>query len=234
MQPSEENITTFHGEIITIDEAIRRFEISPIIQRFGTWVVTTFGLECLSTYYAIEFHRVNETDWVEHLETKKWVVLEDFIRALHYARELQERRNLFSREGKPLKVFLCHAQEDKPFVRKMYNEFVAYGIEPWLDEKSILPGQDWTYEIKKAVKSSDVVIILLSDKSVDKTGYVQKEIRIALDAADERPEGKIFLIPAKIAECNIPDRLSSRQWVDLQSKDGFERLMQALHFCAQE
>ena len=234
MQSSEDTVTTFHGETITIEEAVRRFEVSPIIQRFGTWAVTTYGLECLSVYYAIEFHRVNETDWIEHLATKKWAVLEDFARALRYARELQEKREHFMRGGKPLKVFLCHAQEDKPFVRKMYNELIAYGIEPWLDEKSILPGQDWTYEIKKAVKSSDVVIILLSNKSVDKTGYIQKEIKIALDAADERPEGTIFLIPAKIAECNIPDRLSSKQWVDLQSEDGFERLMQSLHFRAQD
>jgi len=234
MPSSEETVTTVHGEIISMEEAVRRFEISPIIKRFGTWVVTTFGVECLSISYPVQFHRVNETDWASHLETKKWVVLEDFVKALRYARELQEKRDVFKREGKPLKVFLCHAQEDKSDVRKIYNELVANGIEPWLDEKSILPGQDWTYEIKKAVKSSDIVIIFLSNKSVDKTGYVQKEIKIALDAADERPEGKIFLIPAKIEECKIPDRLSSRQWVDLQSEDGFERLMQSLYVCAQD
>jgi hypothetical protein len=230
---TDETITTFHGEVISIEEAVNRFEISPIIERFGTWVVTTYGIECLSIHYPIEADRVNETDWGSHMQTKKWVVIDDFINALYYARELQKRKKAFLKAGEPLKVFLCHAQEDKPVVRKIYNQLIANGIEPWLDEKSILPGQDWTYEIKKAVKNSDVVIAFLSNTSVDKTGYVQKEIKIALDAADERPEGKIFLIPAKLEDCSIPDRLSNRQWVDLHTKGGFERLMQSLYICAQ-
>jgi hypothetical protein len=231
---SEETVTTFHGEVISLEEAINRFEISPIIERFGTWVVSTRGVECLSTNYAFGFTRVNETDWISHMKEKKWVVIDDFANAIYYARELLERRKDFLKAGEPLKVFLCHAQEDKLAVRRIYNQLVVNGIEPWLDEKSILPGQDWTYEIKKAVRSSDVVIVFLSNRSVDKTGYVQKEIRIALDAADERPEGKIFLIPAKIEECDLPDRLSSRQWVDLRSEEGFERLMQSLCVCAQD
>lgn len=233
MESNEETVTTFHGETISVEEVVRRLEVSPIIKRFGTWAVTTYGVECLSTHYAFQFNRVNETDWISHLQTKTWIVIDDFVNALYYARELQEKRNIFTKAGKSLKVFLCHAQEDKSVVKKIYNKLIANGIEPWLDEKSILPGQDWTYEIKKAVRSSDVVIAFLSNKSVDKTGYVQKELKIALDAADERPEGKIFLIPAKIEECNIPDRLSSRQWVDLHTEDGFERLMQSLYVCAQ-
>jgi len=172
MDQKEATVTTFHGEVISVDEAVYRFDISPIIERFGTWVVTTFGVECLSTQYAIEFHRVNELDWITHMQIKKWVVIDDFVNALYYARELQERRKSFLKAGEPLKVFLCHAQEDKSVVRRIYNKLVANGIEPWFDEKSILPGQDWTYEIKKAVRNSDVVIVFLSNKSVDKTGYV--------------------------------------------------------------
>ena len=230
----EETVTTIHGEVISVEDAIKRFEVHPIIQRFGTWAVTTYGVECLSVYYGFEFGRVKETDWISHMRSKKWVIVDDFVNAFQFARQLQERRNAFMNAGKPLRVFLCHAQEDKSTVRTIYNKLVANGIEPWLDEKSILPGQDWTYEIKKAVRISDIVIVFLSKKSVDKTGYVQKEIRIALDAADERPEGKIYLIPAKIEECDVPDRLRNRQWVDLRSEDGFERLMQSLYFYAQD
>lgn len=49
--------------------------------------------------------------------------------------------------NRKLKVFLCHASEDKETVRKLYHQLKADGVEPWLDEVSILPGQEWQREI---------------------------------------------------------------------------------------
>lgn len=130
-----------------------------------------------------------------------------------------------------LKVFLCHGSEDKPIVRKLYHQLLASGVEPWLDEENLLPGQDWRYEITKAVRESNIVIVCLSRRSVSKAGFVQKEIKDALNVADEKPEGSIFLIPARLEECSLPARLSGRQWVDLFQKNGFERLLKALQAC---
>jgi NAD-dependent SIR2 family protein deacetylase len=127
-----------------------------------------------------------------------------------------------------LKVFLCHASGDKPAVEGFYNTLVNDGIDAWLDKKNLIPGQSWQYEIPKAVKSSDVVIVFLSSLSVTKEGFVQKEIRIALDTADEKPEGTIFIIPARLENCEVPERLARFQWVDLFEEDGYERLYKAL------
>ncbi len=133
-----------------------------------------------------------------------------------------------------LRVFLCHASGDKPAVRALYRRLRADGIEPWLDEEDLLPGQDWQVEIPKAVRSSDVAIICLSRKSTTKTGYVQKEIRYALDVADEQPEGTIFLIPLRLEDCEVPERLRRWQWVNLFADRGYERLMSALRVRAEE
>jgi len=127
-----------------------------------------------------------------------------------------------------LRVFLCHASADKPDVRALYKRLVADGVETWLDQENLLPGQNWQVEIPAAVRHSDVVIVCLSRKSVNKEGYVQKEIKFALDIADEKPEGTIFIIPARLEDCEVPNRLSMYQWVDLFSKDGYERLLRAL------
>jgi hypothetical protein len=101
-------------------------------------------------------------------------------------------------------------------------------LDPWLDEENLLPGQDWNYEISRAVRDSDVVLVCLSENSVSKTGYVQREIKVALDVADEQPEGAIFIIPVKLEECVVPDRLSTWQWVNLEDTGGYERLVAAL------
>ncbi|MBI2331473.1 MAG: TIR domain-containing protein [Chloroflexi bacterium] len=127
-----------------------------------------------------------------------------------------------------LRVFLCHVSEDKSKVRSLYNKLVADGFDTWLDEENLLPGQEWQTEIPKAVRNSDIVIICLSRKFTTKEGYGQKEIKIALDAADEKPDGTIFLIPAKLEECKVPERLIRWQWVDLTKSKGYEKLKSAL------
>src|SRR5437660_12535254 len=94
-----------------------------------------------------------------------------------------------------LRVFLCHSSGDKPSVRQLYQRLKACNVDPWLDEEDLLPGQDWEYEIRKAVRATDVVIICLSNGSIGKTGFLQREIKFALDVANEQPQGTIFLIP---------------------------------------
>ncbi len=130
--------------------------------------------------------------------------------------------------ARPLKAFLCHASGDKPPVRGLYKRLVFEGVDAWLDKEKLLPGQDWRVEIPRAVKEADVVIIFLSEKSVSKEGYIQKEIKFALDSAEEKPEGTIFLIPARLEECVVPERLSRWQWVDLYEENGFIQLLRSL------
>jgi len=127
-----------------------------------------------------------------------------------------------------LRVFLCHASGDKPAVRDLYRRLRSDGIAPWLDEEDLLPGQDWQSEIPKAVRSSDAVIICLSSRAITKAGYIQKEIKDALDVADEQPEGAIFLIPLRLEECEVPEGLRRWQWVDLFQEKGYERMVRAL------
>ncbi len=128
-----------------------------------------------------------------------------------------------------LRVFLCHSSSDKPAVRRLYNRLNREGIDTWLDEKKLMPGQDWNLEITKAVRSTDIVLVCLSRGAVNKAGYVQKEIKYALDIADEQAEGTIFIIPLKLEECQIPDRLRRYQWLNFYEKNGYSRLLQSLY-----
>jgi hypothetical protein len=128
----------------------------------------------------------------------------------------------------PLRVFLCHSSGDRAPVRELYQKLKADAVIPWLDKEDLLPGQNWDLEIKNAIQKSDVVLICLSRSSVTKEGYIQKEIRLALDVADEKPEGVIFLIPVKLEECDVPKRLSRYHWANLSEQRGYEKLLCAL------
>jgi hypothetical protein len=135
-------------------------------------------------------------------------------------------------EKRLLKVFICHASADKLKVHELYAYLRRRGIQPWLDTKNLLPGQTWQVEILRALETSDAIIICLSKGSVDKEGYVQKEIKFALDKALEIPEGHIFLIPARLEECDIPRSLSSYHWVDLFDESSYKKLMKSLRLRA--
>jgi len=131
-----------------------------------------------------------------------------------------------------VKAFLCHSSADKNAVRVLYQQLKSHGFSPWLDEEDLVPGQNWDTEIRKAVKASNVVIVCLSRGSITKTGYIQKEIQFALDAAQEIPEGTIYIIPALLEECRVPDRLSKWHWVALFEPNGLDKLTTALRMVA--
>ena len=126
------------------------------------------------------------------------------------------------------KIFLSYAHADQVAVEKLYQQLSTAGFNPWMDCKDILPGENWDASIKNAIHTSDIFIFFLSPNSVDRRGYLQKEIKIALNNWEEKLDNDIYLIPAKLAECKVPEAVSKFQWVDLFRKDGPERLIAAL------
>jgi hypothetical protein len=127
---------------------------------------------------------------------------------------------------RPLKVFLCHAHADRDTVHALYTRLTKDGVDTWLDKAKLLPGQDWEYEIRRAVRESDVVVVCLS-KQFNQAGFRQKEVRLALDTAMEKQEGEIFIIPARLEECDTLESLRKWHWVDL-FEGGYEMLLRAL------
>jgi formylglycine-generating enzyme required for sulfatase activity len=114
-----------------------------------------------------------------------------------------------------LRVFLCHASADKPAVRKLSHRLTAEGwIDPWLDEEKLSLGQHWTIIIEEALAAADIVLIFLSHNSVQKEGFVQRELSYAWELSLEKPRNVIFLIPFRLDDCEVPRYLSSRQWGD--------------------
>src|SRR5688572_5154622 len=126
-----------------------------------------------------------------------------------------------------LKVFLCHAHSDKSAVHDLYLRLIKDGVDAWLDKEKIMPGQDWEFEIRKAVREADVVVVCLS-KQFNQAGFRQKEVRLALDTAMEQPEGGIFIIPARLEECENLESLRKWHWVDLFEEDGYQRFRSVL------
>ncbi|MEW6406352.1 MAG: toll/interleukin-1 receptor domain-containing protein [Chloroflexota bacterium] len=132
-----------------------------------------------------------------------------------------------SRSRRSIRVFLCYSHVDMAAVRALYVRLMRDGIDAWLDKEKLLPGQDWEYEIRKVVREADLAIICLS-KNFSRGGFLQKEAGLVLDTAKEKPDGKIFVIPARLEECAVPESLRRWQWVDLFEDGGYAKLLRAL------
>lgn len=101
-------------------------------------------------------------------------------------------------------------------------------MDAWLDAESLLPGQKWKIEIPKAIQNSDIILVCLSKESVNKEGFVQREISEALDVAKEKLDETIFIIPAKLEDCDVPNRLADYHWVNLYEEGGYQKLIRSL------
>ena len=126
------------------------------------------------------------------------------------------------------RIFLCHASEDKPQVREVYDRLKAAGFEPWMDEHDILPGQTFDGAIETALETCDFVLVFLSTYSVTKRGYVQREFRRVMEQFEEMPQDVIHTILVKLDDCEAPRRFRDFHWADWSAPDGFDRIMASL------
>jgi hypothetical protein len=113
-------------------------------------------------------------------------------------------------------VFISYAHEDQRRALRLYRDLKQLGIRPWIDTEEILGGEDWRLAVSRGIRNSRYFMPLVSQRSVSKYGYVQKEIREALEVWDEKPENEIYIIPVRL-DRSIPahPRLQKPNWINL-------------------
>jgi len=130
-----------------------------------------------------------------------------------------------------LRVFISYAREDTEAANRLYNDLKLSGFDPWLDTQSLLGGDNWKISIKEAIRNSRYFIPLLSSNSVEKVGYVQRELKEALEVLLEFPQSKRFVIPARLDESKVNDeKLGEIHIVDLfpDWKEGVQKILKSM------
>jgi hypothetical protein len=138
---------------------------------------------------------------------------------------------LSNNKSQEIIVFISYAREDAEAAKRLYEDLKNAGLTPWLDKESLIAGQNWKIAINKSIRKSRYFIPVLSLKSVEKRGFVQKEFRYALDVIDEFPESQIFVIPVRLDGCDIPyEKLKDIEYVDLfpDWHKGMQRILEAM------
>jgi hypothetical protein len=128
-------------------------------------------------------------------------------------------------------VFVAYGKEDAAMVRRLCDALEGVGFNPWMDERKLVPGQNWPRAIESAIEASDFFLACYSENSVSKKGGFQAEIRYALDCARQIPLDEIFIVPVRLTPCRVPRSIQRElQYVDLFPDwiDGLARLVTML------
>jgi hypothetical protein len=125
-------------------------------------------------------------------------------------------------------IFLSYASPDYDRVHDYYVALLSDGLDPWLDKEKLVAGQNWDFEIKRALTRAVIIVVFLSENSVSRRGYVQREIRIALDQAQTKLQEDIYVIPVLLDEVSIPSQLESIQVVGAAAEDPYKQLSAAI------
>jgi hypothetical protein len=124
---------------------------------------------------------------------------------------------------KQRKTFLSYSRVNKDFAIRLAKELKSEGFNIWLDQMDIPAGARWDREVEKALRESEIFMIILTSASVDSEN-VMDEIGYAID------NNKRFL-PVLLEKCEVPFRLRRFQYVDFTDKsfdDGVESAKELL------
>jgi TIR domain len=140
----------------------------------------------------------------------------------------------FDPETRPT-VFVAYASEDLEIARRLAEALRAADCSPWLDRDRLMPGQNWTQSIERAIEDADAFVACFSTRSVGKRGQFQSELRHALECAEKRPLDEVFLLPVRVELCEVPRKIAKQvQYVDLfpDWERGVKRLVRSIRRAA--
>lgn len=134
-----------------------------------------------------------------------------------------------------LKVFISYAKEDQELALEYYQLLKQESFNPWIDKNHIFPGQNWEAEIDKAFKEANVILLLLSPRSVDKRGFVQREANDAIENLRYKKPTDIYAIPLLLEKCDVPQPIAQRlQYIDMSSTHAWEQVLASLKIAAEQ
>jgi hypothetical protein len=175
--------------------------------------------------YNIQIFNNGLNAFVEELRARYEEKYEEYKKIQGYPGE-EEYTAVDIDEGKP-KVFICHANEDKPNAINLYRKLEKGGLKPWIDIEDLEAGVDWDWEIETTInKKIDYFLVLQSEALAGKgIGYVNHEINIALKRQTYFKKKYKFIIPVQINNSSRLEELEHLQTIDLTNESNIGKLV---------
>jgi hypothetical protein len=122
-------------------------------------------------------------------------------------------------------LFLSHNHEDSDFAKRLGQDLLLRGVQVWIDQAEILPGDSLIEKIEAAIDEMEYLGVVLSPASV-KSAWVLLEVRTAL--TQEINSGALKVIPIMRVDCELPVFLRDKFYVDFRDEAGYESALDQL------
>ena len=122
-------------------------------------------------------------------------------------------------------VFISYCHENIDAVDRLCENLISRGIKVWLDRTALEPGMQWKPAIQQAIHQGTYFVACFSKESnAREQTYMSEELTLAVEKLRDRPFDKVWFIPIKLNECEIPgiDIGGGATLRDLQSVNLYE------------
>jgi hypothetical protein len=111
------------------------------------------------------------------------------------------------------KVFVSHANADKPFVDRLVADLTASDVPVWHDKFDLRIGESIPGAINAGLADAKYFAIVLTKASVASV-WVREELNSAM--MHQVAKGGTFILPLLLEECDIPPLLAHRKFSDFR------------------
>jgi hypothetical protein len=119
-------------------------------------------------------------------------------------------------------IFLSYSRSDQEFAKQLSNDLRERGLDIWMDRSNIEAGDQWDNNIEEAIKSSSMMILIVSPNSANSEN-VKDEVFFAKNR-DMR------IIPVLYKETEAPLGWDRLHWIEIHKdyKQGFDELYNSI------
>lgn len=137
-------------------------------------------------------------------------------------------------------AFISYCHENKDLVDRLSHILISKGVDIWIDWDNLEPGIPWRQAIQQAIQHGDFFIACFSKEyNLRDTTFMNEELSIAIEKLQQNPSDRIWFIPVKLNECQIPDikigegsTLQDLQYVNLYEdwETGIQQILKVMPF----
>jgi len=124
------------------------------------------------------------------------------------------------------RVYVSYVKENRGKVGRLVAALEAAGADVWWDQnraECLPPGKRWKAAIRTGIETGSFFVACFSKEWAAKgTSYMNEELIIAVECLRKMPRDRVWFIPARLSECELPDHvigpgenLRDLQWIDL-------------------
>lgn len=130
--------------------------------------------------------------------------------------------------GRQPTIFLVYAPADELRARRLQDRLSVAGVACTVIDAGPRVAGHREGANRRRLQAASRVLVLLSRHSIARDGSLATEIQLALDVWDEQPPGQTYLVPVKLEECEIGERLAQFHWVNVWEESGWRWLLEQI------